>query len=86
MKVYLRVIHARPRCVRVRLPANHDNTELLNFIERELSESGKLDRIRGNAVTGSLVLEFTGSFDNVLAKLSAHMPPGVELRAECKRA
>jgi hypothetical protein len=68
-----------PGRLRVRLPARSDNAELIGRIERALGERSMLSRIRGNATTGSLVLEFTGVYEDVLARLAAQLPPGPEL-------
>jgi hypothetical protein len=78
-RVHVRIIQGQPGRVRIRLPAHRDNAELLDRIERALGEGGMLSRIRGNAGTGSLVLELTGVHEDTLARLAAWLPPGLEL-------
>jgi hypothetical protein len=78
-RLHVRILHGGAGCVRIRLPAYRDNTELLDRIERALGERGMLSRIRGNATTGSLVLELTGMHEDILARLAEQLPPGLEL-------
>lgn len=82
MKVYLRIVSASRGHIRIRLPANRDNSDILDFIERKLVGNGALVSLLCNAVTSSAIVELTGSYDRVLAELAANLPRGIELRAQ----
>lgn len=78
-QIHVRIVQGMPGCVRIRLPAHRDNAEVLDRIERTLGDGGSLSRIRGNAVTGGFVLEFTGVHEEMLVRLAAQLPAGLEL-------
>lgn len=74
MKLRLQVAHLTPGRARVRLPEHRGDHEFFGCMVQSIQESGLVHSVRANPVTGSIVLEFDGLPDDLLAKLSALWP------------
>jgi len=79
MTIRAQIVHQTTGRVRVQLPDARGNTELFAQLSEQLVESKLFERVRVNPVTGSVVLEFTGEPEEVLAKLAARLPFKLEL-------
>lgn len=73
MTIRAQIAHELPGRVRVRLPDYRGDAAVFAKLEDALLESQLFDGVRGNPVTASLVLEFSGPREQVLDALRAHM-------------
>jgi hypothetical protein len=74
MSVRAQIAHELPGRVRVRLPDYRGDAAAFAELVGALRASQLFDGVRGNPVTASLVLEFSGPKEQVLEALRAHMP------------
>jgi hypothetical protein len=74
MTIRAQIAHELPGRVRVRLPDYRGDAAAFAQLEGALLESQLFHAVRGNPVTASLVLEFSGPKEQVLEALRAHMP------------
>jgi hypothetical protein len=79
MTIRAQIAHELPGRVRVRLPDYRGDAAVFAQLEGALRESQLFHGVRGNPVTASLVLEFSGPKEQVLEALRAHMPVELDM-------
>jgi hypothetical protein len=79
MTVRAQIAHALPGRVRVRLPEQRGDADFFASLAEQLTASGLFQAVSTNPTTGSVVLEFEGPREAVLAKLSAQLPFALDL-------
>jgi hypothetical protein len=79
MTIRAQIAHELPGRVRVRLPDYRGDAAAFAELEDALRESQLFHGVRGNPVTASLVLEFSGPKEQVLEVLRTHMPVELDL-------
>jgi hypothetical protein len=79
MTIRAQIAHELPGRVRVRLPDYRGDAAMFAQLEDALLESQLFHGVRGNPVTASLVLEFSGPKEQVLEALRAHMPVELDI-------
>jgi hypothetical protein len=79
MTVRVQIAHAMPGRVRVRLPQCRGDAELFAVLERQLHESRLFHDVKGNPATGSLVLQYSGTLEDVLELLKKELPFELQL-------
>jgi hypothetical protein len=81
MKLRAQVAHQTPGRVRLLLPEHRRDSQLFARLAQELDQTRLFRNIRVNPVTGSVVLEYDGASDVLLARLAAQLPYELELTA-----
>jgi hypothetical protein len=74
MTLRAQVAHFTEGRVRIQLPEQRGDRELFDYIVQLIEQSGLVRSARANPVTGSIVLEFDGRPEDLLAKLQALVP------------
>jgi hypothetical protein len=79
MTVRVQIAHAMPGRVRVRLPQCRGDEELFAVLERQLHGSRLFHDVKGNPATGSLVLQYSGTLEDVIELLKKELPFELQL-------
>jgi hypothetical protein len=79
MKLRVQVAHQIPGRVRLLLPEHRGDSQLFARLAQELDQTRLFKNVRVNPVTGSVVLEYDGAADDLLARLAAQLPYELEL-------
>jgi hypothetical protein len=74
MRLRAQVAHVTEGRARIQLPEHRGDRELFDHLVQLIEQSDLVHRARANPVTGSIVLEFDGRPEDLLAKLQALAP------------
>jgi hypothetical protein len=74
MSIRVQIAHQTAGRIRVQLPEHRGERELFDHISHLIAESGLVRTVRANPVTGSIVLEFSGAPNALLAGLAKSLP------------
>jgi hypothetical protein len=74
MNIQARIAHQTKGRVRLQLAQRRGDKEFFDRLSAQFADNGRVHKVRANPVTGSIVLEFTGALDDVLAGFAASLP------------
>ena len=74
MNIRVRIAHQTVGRVRVQVLEHRGDREFFDHLSQLIADSGLVQTVRANPITGSVVLEFAGTTEDLLDKLSALAP------------
>lgn len=74
MNIRVRIAHQTVGRVRLQVLDHHGDRAFFDQLSQLVADSSLVRTVRANPITGSVVLEFEGSGEDLLAKLSALAP------------
>jgi hypothetical protein len=78
MSIEARVAHQTVGRARLQLPQRRGDKDFFERLSQQLSRVGQVRKVRANPETGSIVLEFSGTLDDVIASLDRSVPIELE--------
>jgi hypothetical protein len=80
MSIHVRIAHRTVGRVRLQVLEHRGDREFFDHLSQQIANSGLVQKVRANPITGSIVLEFDDPTEDLLAKLAAVVP--IEFAAE----